>query len=164
MRPTLAAPSRWVQGIALLLVLAGLGVSTYLTIQHYDTSLTLSCPNTGVINCEKVTTSAESTLAGVPVALLGLLFFAWLLLLMNPWAWRRPLLRWLRMLSVVGGVGFVIYLIYTEFVTLDAVCLWCSSVHAITLLLFFVVLSATVLARPADEAGTEGSDDGHAGA
>ena len=33
----------WLQVTSLLLSLAGLGVSIYLTIQHYDTKLVLSC-------------------------------------------------------------------------------------------------------------------------
>jgi uncharacterized membrane protein len=36
------------------------------------------------------------------------------------------------------------YLVYTELFTLDAICLWCTSVHVITFLLFaLVVVSAT---------------------
>jgi uncharacterized membrane protein len=38
---------------------------------------------------------------------------------------------------------FVLYLIYTELFTLDAICLWCTSVHVITFLLFgLIVFSA----------------------
>jgi uncharacterized membrane protein len=38
----------------------------------------------------------------------------------------------------------VLYLVYTELFTLDAICPWCTSVHVITFLLFaLVVVSAT---------------------
>jgi uncharacterized membrane protein len=38
---------------------------------------------------------------------------------------------------------FVLYLIYTELFTLDAICLWCTTVHVITFLLFgLIVFSA----------------------
>jgi uncharacterized membrane protein len=34
----------------------------------------------------------------------------------------------------------VIYLVYTELFTLNAICLWCTAVHAITLALFAVIM------------------------
>jgi uncharacterized membrane protein len=49
----------------------------------------------------------------------------------------------------------VLYLIYTELFTLDAICPWCTSVHVITLLLFVLVVS-TGAARP----GTPGAAPG----
>jgi uncharacterized membrane protein len=140
-RPPVAA-SRWIQLSTLALSLAGLGVSIYLTVDHYTTSVTLACPETGVINCAKVTTSPESMLFGVfPVALLGLLFYVFLVAINSPWAWRAssPLIRRARLGSLVAGIAFVIYLVYTELITLDAICLWCTTVHVITVALFAVV-------------------------
>src|SRR5580700_568709 len=63
-----AAPARdrtattplWLQLSTLALSLCGLGVSVYLTVAHYTAPAVLACPDTGVINCEKVTTSPES--------------------------------------------------------------------------------------------------------
>jgi uncharacterized membrane protein len=52
----------------------------------------------------------------------------------------------------------VLYLVYTELFTLDALCLWCTAVHAITFLLFVVTLVGTMqaAAEPAPaEAGAE---------
>lgn len=119
----------------LLLSLAGLGISIYLTIEHYDTSLTLSCPANGTINCLKVTSSSYSMLAGIPVAVLGLLFFAAVAASFVP-----PLSRWSRMdearLAAAGvGTLFVLYLVWAELFRIDAICLWCTSVHVLTLLL-----------------------------
>jgi uncharacterized membrane protein len=39
--------------------------------------------------------------------------------------------------------------VYTELFTLDALCLWCTAVHAITFLLFVVTLVGTM--QTADE-------------
>lgn len=144
-----AAP--WVQWTTLALSLAGLGVSLYLTIAHYTTPTTLACPDTGVVNCAKVTTSPQSMLFGtIPVALLGLVFYLFLTAVNSPWAWRAngPVLRWARLGSLIAGVAFVLYLIYTELFTLNAICLWCTSVHVITILLFVLVVpTATAPAR-----------------
>jgi uncharacterized membrane protein len=138
----------WLQLTTLALSLGGLGVSLYLTIAHYATAATLACPETGVINCEKVTTSPQSVVFGIfPVAVLGLAFYVFMTVVNSPWAWRAdwPGLRWARLGSLVAGVTFVLYLIYTELFTLDAICLWCTSVHVITFLLFAIVVP-TVLA------------------
>jgi uncharacterized membrane protein len=135
------APPRWLPATSVLLVLAGLAVATYLTVEHYTASKTLACPETGVINCQKVTTSAQSAVFGIPMALLGLLFFAALLPLCLPVAWRsgHRVVRWGRVVFALIGVGFVLYLIYAELFVLDAICLWCTAVHAITVALFAVI-------------------------
>jgi uncharacterized membrane protein len=49
-------------------------------------------------------------------------------------------LRWARLGSLIVGVVFVLYLIYTELFILDAICLWCTSIHIITFLLFALVV------------------------
>lgn len=149
--PAAVAPG-WATPVTLLLALVGLGISGYLTYVHYTTPTALSCPNTGVINCVKVTTSSQSMIFGViPVAVTGVGYFAVMTALCTPWAWRSAA-RWLRagrMLGAVAGIGMVCYLVFVELVQVDAICLWCTAVHVVTFLLFLAVLSATVL-RPLD--------------
>jgi uncharacterized membrane protein len=139
-----AATPMWLQVSTLLLSLGGLGVSLYLTVAHYTTSMTLACPDTGAVNCEKVTTSPQSVVFGVfPVAVLGLAFYLFMAAVNSPWAWRAPWpgIRWARLASLIAGIGFILYLVYTELFTLDAICLWCTSVHVTTFLLFALTVS-----------------------
>jgi uncharacterized membrane protein len=141
--PGIKIPPLWFQLVTWVLAIAGLGVSTYLTITHYDSSIPLACSDTGTINCALVTHSAESVVFGVfPVAVLGLAFYVFMAAATSPWAWRLkfPALTWIRIASVVVGIGFVLYLVYTELFTLDAICLWCTSVHALTFLLFVLIV------------------------
>jgi uncharacterized membrane protein len=135
-------PPTWVQLTTFVLSLAGLGVSIYLTIAHYSTALTLACPNTGAINCEKVTTGPYSTVFGIPVAVLGLAFFVFMVAVNNPLAWRSPLrvVHRARVLSVIVGICFVLYLVYVEIFKKDAICLWCTGVHVVTFALFVLIL------------------------
>ena len=142
--PVPAVP-RWAAPLSLLLAVLGLGVSAYLTVQHYSASIQLACPDTGLINCAKVTTSAQSKILGVPVALLGLLWFAALVPLLLPRAWRAARLVRPRLVAVGVGVPMVLYLVYTEAITLRALCLYCTAVHVLTVLLFAVVALATAL-------------------
>jgi uncharacterized membrane protein len=152
---TVTPTPAWLQWTTWVLSLGGLGVSTYLTIAHFNTSVSLACPATSTINCEKVTTSPQSYAFGIPVAVLGLAFYLFLAVANSPWAWRVtwPPLRWARLGSVVVGILFALYLIYSELFTIGAICLWCTSVHVITFCLFaLIVFSAAAgygTAKPA---------------
>jgi uncharacterized membrane protein len=147
----LRAP-RWLPLTSMALALAGLAVATYLTVEHYTASTTLACPETGIVNCQKVTTSAQSALLGVPVAVLGLVFFAVMLPALVPVAWRSrlPALRRGRVVFTLVGVVFVCYLVYAELFILDAICLWCTAVHVLTVALFAVVVFGTAATAPDD--------------
>jgi uncharacterized membrane protein len=125
--------------------LAGLAVAAYLTIEHFTSPSLLACPETGVINCQKVTSSAQSAVFGIPVALLGLLFFVAMLPANLPVAWRMrsPAVRYGRLVLALVGIGFVCYLVYAELFILDAICLWCTAVHVLTVALFAIVALGT---------------------
>jgi len=66
---------RWLVIASFVLTLAGLALSIYLTISHYTDQAALFCQQNSVVNCLKVTTSPESEIFGIPVAVLGLVFF-----------------------------------------------------------------------------------------
>ena len=134
----------WFQFTTWVLSLAGLGVSIYLTIAHFADIRPAGCAETAAVNCVKVTTSPQSYVFGIPVAVLGLAFFVAAVALMSPWAWRwaRREVALIRIASLVVGIGFVIYLVYTELFTIGAICLYCTSVHVITFLLFVLTAFA----------------------
>jgi uncharacterized membrane protein len=140
-----------------VLSLFALGVSIYLTIAHYDTAVTLVCSNKGLVNCAKVTTSSQSMVFAVfPVAVLGLAFYLFMAAINSPlgWRWNRREVKWLRLGSIIVGMGFVLYLIYAELIQIGNICLWCTSVHVATFLIFALLVyeatswtSATAQAR-----------------
>jgi uncharacterized membrane protein len=139
----LPGPPRWLTLSAFGLSIAGLGVSIYLTVAHYFASaVTLACPRTSTFNCEKVTTSPESYVFHVPVAVLGLAFFVFMVAVNSPIGWRSPLraAHIARLISVIAGIAFVLYLIYVELLKVNAICLWCTSVHVITFVLFCLIV------------------------
>jgi uncharacterized membrane protein len=166
----------WMQWLTFALAIAGLGVSSYLTYTHFTDSKILGCAENSTINCLKVTTSPQSYVFGIPVALLGLLFYVAAVPLMSPWAWRmtrrlpfvgegawgkaRRALPWVRVVSLFAGIAFVLYLIYAELYEIDAICLYCTSVHVITFLLFALTVFAAAAwglspAGPGDELDPE---------
>ena len=122
--------------------LAGIGISIYLLIVHYEPQA-LVCARSGVVNCEKVLTSPQSVIFGIPVPIFGLAFFAGMTVLSLPAAWRSTS-AWLargRVAAVVVGMGMVLYLISQEALTLHAICLWCTSVHVLTFAMFLIVIT-----------------------
>jgi uncharacterized membrane protein len=147
-QPAGRGPIGWVRAHPLpftvwVLSLFALGVSVYLTIAHYDTSVTLACSDKGLINCAKVTTSTQSMVFGIfPVAVLGLAFYVFMAAINSPlgWRWNRREVKWLRLGSVVVGMGFVLYLIYAELIQIRNICLWCTSVHVATFLIFALLV------------------------
>jgi uncharacterized membrane protein len=141
--PLVRAVPLWFQLTTWVLALAGLGVSVYLTVAHFTSPRILVCAEKGFVNCAAVTTSPESMVFGIfPVAVLGLAFFVFMAGVTSPWAWRSswPAIRWARFGSVLVGIVFVLYLIYTELFTLNAICLFCTIVHVITFLLFGLIM------------------------
>jgi uncharacterized membrane protein len=124
--------------------LGAFGVAFYLTLTHYDASaVKLLCSSNGAIDCEKVTTSPQSIVFGVPVALIGLIFYTVMLGLNLPFMWRSRY-RWvapLRLAGVVAGIGMVLYLISAELFQIKAICIYCTAVHALTFVLFMLVVT-----------------------
>jgi uncharacterized membrane protein len=151
----------WAAPVCLVLTAIGIGLATYLTIVHYDTNIPLSCPAKGAIDCEAVTTSAQSKVFGIPVALLGLAYFVGMIPWHLPVAWRSadPRIKIGRLLYGLSGIGFVCYLVYAEAVIIKKICLWCTGVHITTLILFVVTVFASALAIPHDAAAIEDDDD-----
>ncbi len=143
---------RWQPIATTLLCLCGLGVATYLTIAHYDTHLSLACPATTTFNCETVTTSAQSHILGIPVAVLGLLYFVPMLALCLPVAWRSAdrRIHLARLVVASIGVGTIIYLIIAELFLIKAICLWCTSVHVITFIIFVIVATSSPIVLSPD--------------
>ena len=164
--PAERGPAPWLQIATFVLALAGLGVSIYLTIAHFTESALAGCSESGLVNCTKVTTSPQSYVFGILVAVLGLAFFVFAVVIMSPWAWRasRRELHLARIASLVVGIGFVLYLVYAELFTIGSICLYCTSVHAITFVLFVLTAFAAAawglkpgarwsLTRPASQPG-----------
>lgn len=126
-----------------VIALLGLGVSSYLTVEHYTASTVLACPEGSVINCAKVTTSSYATIGAVPVALLGAVYFVVCAALCSPGGWRIRRLDTVRVVGAGIGVLSSLYFVWVELFRLDAICLWCTAVHLSTLALLGSVLWTT---------------------
>ena len=118
------------------LALVGLGIAGYLTYTRYS-GAQIVCATGG---CETVQSSSYSTIAGIPVAVLGLVAYAFILL--TAFARSEPM-RVAGAATALAGVLFAAWLLYAQIALINAICQWCvASDVVITLLAVFTVLRA----------------------
>ncbi len=125
--------------VALGIVVVGIAVAGYLTWVHYAGLETVCVGGGG--GCERVQSSDYAELAGIPVALLGLIGYlsigATLLL-------RSELAQMTGALLALVGFGFSLYLTYLELFVIDAICQWCVA-SAVLMSLLAIVLTTRLL-------------------
>jgi uncharacterized membrane protein len=126
---------------AVLLSLTGLFVSAYLYLYKIGKIGSLAC---GTGGCETVQWSPWSRVAGIEVALIGVLGYAGLLAVslasLQPGLVNR---RWpAALLLVLAGVGvlFTVYLTYLELFVIHAICRWCVASGVIIVGIFLAAL------------------------
>ena len=142
------APSEMSLRIGLAVVaLAGLGVAGYLTAVRFAGDDPVCLVGGG---CHTVQQSDYAVLAGIPVAVLGLVGYATLLLAaLLP----GPPGRALGFFTALVSFGFSAWLTFAEFFIIDARCVWClTSAALITLALVLAV--ARALGAGASSAGS----------
>jgi uncharacterized membrane protein len=129
-----------------VIALLGIGVATYITIADSGGgSPTCLAGGTG---CETVASSSYSHIAGINVAVFGIV--AYVLLFATAFL-DNDLGRFGGFAIALGGFGFSIYLTYLEIFKIEAICQWCVSSAVLMTILF--LLNAT---RLIGYAGTEG--------
>lgn len=109
-------------------------VSIYLLYVHYS-PVSLACPDVGIINCANVLTSSYSSFLGIPLPIFGLLYF--ILLIVLSFIQKTELI--ILILSTIS-LFVVATLLYIEFGLIHYVCLYCSSIHLIAVIIFFISL------------------------
>jgi uncharacterized membrane protein len=126
----------------------GLALASYLVYVHY--SGTPPACSAGDA-CLKVQTSVYSKIAGVPVALIGLIGYIGIFLsLLVP---DRDEVRLATLVMTVIGVCFSGYLTYREVFTLKTICEECAASAVLMLLLFLAAAARYVLGDPPAAAG-----------
>ena len=130
------------------LALVGLGISIYLTVEHYR-NVAPVCTIGGAFDCARVTSSAYSVIPGttIPITIPGMLWFvvsggfaAVMLWYLARERREPPQLRLWFVLWAGAGLVFVLYLVDVEIVQWRALCAWCTGVHALTLVIFLLAL------------------------
>jgi len=119
------------QRIATFLAASGIAVAAYIAIAQADGGAP-ACFSGGS-GCETVSRSSHSALAGIDVAVIGVLGYA---LLLATSLLRGDGARMGGFALALTGFGFSVYLTYLELFVIDAICHWCVvSALLMTLLL-----------------------------
>ena len=106
------------------LAIASIGIAAYLVQAHYS-GVSVVCSTGG---CETVQKSAYAEVFGVPVALLGLLGSAAILVTLFR---GGPASRAAGLGFAVSGLVFAAYLVIVQLAVIGAVCQWCVANDAI---------------------------------
>jgi uncharacterized membrane protein len=131
-----------------VLALVGIAIASYLTYVHYADVKAFCVAGGG--GCEKVQTSDFAKLAGIPVAVLGLI--GYVLILASLWV-PGEAAAIAGALLALAGFGFSAYLTYRELFTIDAICQWCvASAIVMTALATLTVWRLLRLDAPEAEA------------
>jgi uncharacterized membrane protein len=123
----------------------GIGVATYITIADSGGGAPACFAGGG--GCETVAESSYSHIAGVNIAIFGIL--GYILLLASAFI-ANDTARFGGFAVALGGFGFSIYLTYLEIFKIEAICQWCVASAVLMTILF--LLNAT---RLIGYAGTE---------
>lgn len=155
--------SRWIVGFATL----GLAASSGSTWVHYrllnDPTYVSICDVNSTLSCSEAYTSQYGAFAGVPVALLGLLFFAGIIGLVALCArstTAAPSLPGYVFAASTVGLAAVLYLGYASYFILGTVCLLCVGTYVAVIGLFLTSGAAakdpmsSLPARAARDLGT----------
>ena len=126
--------------IAILAVL-GVALSSVSLDLHYRKSKTSFCDFGESFNCDLVNRSEYSTVAGVPVALIGVLGYMALMAFATFYRDKAET-PGILLVGSLGGLGFALYLTYLEKYVLFAWCILCLSslavIFAITVVSVFL--------------------------
>jgi uncharacterized membrane protein len=112
----------------------GFADATYLTVEHYVNAIP---PCTLISNCEKVLTSAFATIYGIPIALLGALYYLTMIIGMVAYLDSKNS-KIVRVLSWFTIVGFVtsVGLVALQLIVIKAICIFCMLSAASSTTLF----------------------------
>jgi uncharacterized membrane protein len=141
-------PGRLLTAIIALSVI-GVGVASYLVYIHYAKVNPLCVGgHHGHSSCLTVQSSSYAKLAGIPVALLGLIGY---IMILASLAIRTDSGRAIGFAIALTGFGFSLYLTYREIFTIKAICEWCVS-SAILMMLLTILTAVRFLRSEPDSA------------
>lgn len=128
---------KWLPIVLLVIALIGFADATYLTVEHYSNKI----PPCTIGSCETVLTSDYATVAGIPVALVGSIFYLFILVLSIVYLdIKKELL--LRIIFLTTTLGFLvsIYFFILQALVINAFCQYCLVSAGTSTLLFLTSL------------------------
>lgn len=128
-----------------IVAIAGLAIAAYLAYVEISRAEAICGP---IGQCNIVQSSQYAQIMGIPIAVLGLIFYLailgfWLLRRLTKTGW----MKWISMLMLVSvflGMVFSVYLTTLELLVIRAICAWCLSSAIVTTTLLLVIVSRLI--------------------
>lgn len=118
--------------ILLFFIALGFSDSVFLTWEHYTLS-SIGCPISPWINCLAVTTSKYSEIFGIPLALLGSIYYLFMFFFLSR---KQKMFNHFLLITSSFGVLFSLYLIYIQAFEIGLFCLYCLASALISFIIF----------------------------
>jgi uncharacterized membrane protein len=128
----------------LVLAAAGAAIAGYLLYERW----TGGAPVCGTGGCEIVQHSKYAKIAGIPVALLGLI--AYISIFVTALCRSEPA-KVAGAAIALGGLVFAVYLIYVQAALIDAFCQWCLASDVVIALLALLTSLRLLRAGPVEQ-------------
>lgn len=124
---------KWLVPVLAALAVAGFGDATYLTVEHFANAI----PPCTIHGCITVLTSGYSTMLGIPVALLGVLYYFALLVIYLLYFEAKDI-RALNFAFHFSVLGFIcdLWFIFAQAFIIHAWCQYCLLSAAISTAIF----------------------------
>lgn len=126
-----------------IVAVAGMAIMAYLFSLNFSSDGSAFCNLGEGLSCDIVNKSEYAKIAGVPVSLLGFLYFLGVLAAVW-WRYEKQVLKTIVFLTIVF-LGPSLYLSYIEFFVLQNVCVFCE---ASKILMLAVIVVSLLALRP----------------
>lgn len=134
----------------------GIGVATYITIADSGGGAPACLAGGG--GCETVAESSYSHIAGVNIAIFGIIGYVMLFLSAF---FANDAARFGGFAVALGGFGFSVYLTYLEIFKIEAICQWCVS-SAVLMTILFLLTATRLIGYAGTDAAVPGGAEGGA--
>lgn len=130
---------KWIPIVILLLALVGFSDATFLTVKHFQGVI----PPCSIGGCESVLTSIYSNILGIPVSLLGAIYYFIIILSLFIYfdSKKEIFLKIPIILSVFGFIVSIYFISIMAFV-LKALCVYCLFSDIISTIIFILYMFA----------------------
>ncbi len=137
---TIAGIPTWIVAVFLIVSFFGFLDASYLAFEHFTGRI----PPCTIGGCDVVTTSSYSVIGGVPVALMGAIYYLFMFL-GTVFFIDKKSIRTMRILAVITPLGFLsaLYFFSIQAFVLHAYCPYCLF-SAVTSTILFIVGTITI--------------------
>jgi len=135
---------KWIPIVLIILTLVGFSDATYLTIEHYQNEI----PPCTIGGCESVLTSQYAVVAGLPISLIGAIYYLILTILLFIYLdFKREI--FLRTALLVPVIGFLASagLMFIMFFIIKSFCPYCAVSAIVSSSIFIISIYAIAKSR-----------------